>query len=67
MNCLGKLLLPLLYLAHLLAKPLPEQNPLEEVMHISLFILSDPILLEDAKSTTFKEYYSEDTLHFCEV
>ena len=30
---------------NLLAKPLPEQNPLEEMMHTSPFISSEPVLL----------------------
>ena len=32
-------------LENLLAKPLPEQNPLEEMMHTSPFISSEPVLL----------------------
>ena len=51
-------------LENLLAKPLPEQNPLEEMMHTSPFISSEPSLLEVAKSS--EECNSEDTLHFCE-
>ena len=33
-------------LENLLAKPLPEQNPLEEMMHTSPFISSEPVLWE---------------------
>ena len=32
-------------LENLLAKPLPEHNPLEEIMHTSPFISSKPVLL----------------------
>ena len=32
-------------LENLIAKPLPEQNPLEEMMHTSPFISSEPVLL----------------------
>ena len=49
---------------NLLAKPLPKQNPLEEMMHTSLFISSEPILLGVLESS--EEYDSEDSLHFCE-
>ena len=52
------------HLENLLAKPLPEQNPLEEMMHTSLFISSEPVLLGVLES--FEEYDSEDSLHFCE-
>ena len=53
-------------LENLLAKPLPEHNPLEEIMHTSPFISSEPVLLKSAKSATSEEYDSEDTLHLCE-
>ena len=49
---------------NLLAKPLPEQNPLEEMMHTSLFISFEPVLLENVQS--FEEYDLKDSLHFCE-
>ena len=49
---------------NLLAKPLPEQNSLEEMMHTSLFISSEPVLLGVLESS--EEYDSEDSLHFCE-
>ena len=47
-----------------LAKLLPEQNLLEEMMHTSPFMSSEPVLLEVTKSS--KECNSGDTLHFCE-
>ena len=51
-------------LENFLAKPPPEQNPLEEMMHTSPFISSEPVLLGVLESS--KEYDSEDSLHFCE-
>jgi len=35
-------------------------------MHISLFVSSESVLLEVATSTTFEEYDSENSLHYCE-
>ena len=52
------------YLENLLAKPLLERNPLEEIMHTSPFISSEPVLLGVIESSI--EYDSEDSLHFCE-
>ena len=52
------------HLENLLAKPLPEQNPLKEMMHTSPFISSEPVLLGVLESS--EEYDSEDSLHFCE-
>src|SRR6185312_6185328 len=49
---------------NLLAKPLPEQNPLEEMMHTSPFISSEPVLLGVLESS--EEFNSEDSLHICE-
>ena len=49
------------HLENLLAKPLPERNPLKEMMHTSPFISSEPILLGVLES--FEEYDSEDSLH----
>ena len=49
-----------------MVKHFPEQNPLEEMMHGSPFMSSEPVLYEFTKSATSKEYDSEDTLHFCE-
>ena len=53
-------------LENLMAKFLPVQNPLEEMMHISLFVSYEPILFEVAKFSTSEEYVLEDTLHFSE-
>src|SRR6185312_8147188 len=50
------------HLENLLSKPLPERNPLEEMMHTSLFISSEPVLFGVLESS--KEYDSEDSLHF---
>ena len=47
-----------------LAKLLPEQNPLEEMMHTSPFVSFEPVVLEVAKSS--EECNLEDTLKFCE-
>jgi len=35
-------------------------------MHISPFVSSESVLLEVATSTTFEEYDSENSLHYCE-
>jgi len=53
-------------LENLMAKFLPVQNPLEEMMHISPFVSYEPILFEVAKFSTSEEYVLEDTLHFSE-
>jgi len=47
-----------------MAKHFPEQNLLEEMVHTSPFVTSDPVLLEDVESS--EEYDSKDSLHFCE-
>ena len=47
-----------------MAKHFPEQNLLEEMVHTSPFVSSDPVLLEDVESS--EEYDSKDSLHFCE-
>ena len=47
-----------------MAKHFPEQNLLEEMVHTSPFVSSDPVLLEDVESS--EEYDSKDGLHFCE-
>jgi hypothetical protein len=49
-----------------MAKPLPEQNMLEKMMHVSLFGSFEPVLFEVAKSTTPEKYDSEEILHLCE-
>ena len=47
-----------------MAKHFPEQNLLEEMVHTSPYVSSDPVLLEDVESS--EEYDSKDSLHFCE-
>jgi len=49
---------------NLLAKPLPKQNSLKDMMHTSLIVSSKPIPLEVVKSS--EEDDLEDSLHFCE-
>ena len=49
-----------------MAKHFPEPNLLKEMMHESLFISSESILFEVAKSATSEENNSEEILHFCE-
>ena len=44
-----------------MAKHVPEQNLLEEMVHTSPFVSSDPVLLEDVESS--EEYDSKDSLH----
>jgi hypothetical protein len=45
--------------------PLPKQN-LFEVMHVSTFTSSEPVLPELVEFSTSDEYDSEDPLHLCE-
>jgi hypothetical protein len=33
-----------------MAKPLSKKNPLEKMMHVTLFVSSEPVLFEVAKS-----------------
>jgi hypothetical protein len=47
-------------------KPLPKQNPLEELMHVPLFTSSEPILSEVVEFSTPQEYALEDPLQLCE-
>ena len=47
-----------------MAKHFPEQNLLEEMVHTSLFVSSNPVLLGVLES--YEEYDSEDSLHFHE-
>ena len=47
-----------------MAKHFPKQNTLEEMMHTSPFISSEPVLLEVVESS--EEYDSEDSFHYCE-
>jgi len=49
-----------------MAKPLPKKYPREKMMQGPLFIISEHILLEGAKSSTSEEYYSKVSLYFCE-
>ena len=52
-------------LENLMAKHFPEQNLLEEMVHTSPFISSEPVLLEDVES--FEESDSKDSLHFVKM
>jgi hypothetical protein len=49
-----------------MAKPLTKQNTLNRMIHLSLFVSSESILFEVAKSATPKEYISKEILHLCE-
>jgi hypothetical protein len=49
-----------------MVKLLPKKNPLEEMMYVSLFALSEPILIEVVEFSTPQGYDSEDPLHLCE-
>jgi hypothetical protein len=49
-----------------LAKPLLKQNPLEEMMHISLFASSKLVLIKVIDFPTPHENDSEDSLHLCD-
>jgi hypothetical protein len=55
-----------LFLESSMMKPLPKQNPLEEMMHVSPLTSSEPILVEVVEFSTPQEYDSEDPLHLCE-
>jgi hypothetical protein len=46
--------------------PLPKQNMFEEIMHVSLFASSEPVLIELVEFSTSQEYDLEDPLHLCE-
>jgi hypothetical protein len=46
--------------------PLPKQNPFEEMMHVSPFVSSEPVLAELVESSTSQEYESKEPLHLCE-
>jgi hypothetical protein len=50
----------------LLVKPLPKQDPLEKMMHVSLFTSPEPILIEVVDFSTPHENDSEDSLHLYE-
>jgi hypothetical protein len=49
-----------------LAKPHPEQNPLEKVMYVYPFISSEPVPFEATKLATSEENDSEKILHLGE-
>jgi hypothetical protein len=49
-----------------MVKPLPKQNPLEEMMHVSLFASSKPILVEVVDFSYPQKYDLGDALHLCE-
>jgi hypothetical protein len=49
-----------------MVKPLPKKNLLEEMMHVSLFASSEPVVIEVIEISTPQEYNSEDPLHPCE-
>jgi hypothetical protein len=46
--------------------PLPKQNTLKEMMHVSTFTPSEPVLPELVEFSTSQQYDSEDPLHLCE-
>jgi hypothetical protein len=53
-------------LGHPMAKPLPQQNPLEKATHISLFTSPEFVLIEGVEFSTPHENDSKDHLHLCE-
>jgi hypothetical protein len=50
----------------LLVKPLPKQDPLEKMMHVSPFTSPEPVLIEVIDFSTPHENDSEDSFHLCE-
>jgi hypothetical protein len=46
--------------------PLPKQNTFEEMMHVSTFTPSEPVLPELVEFSTSQGYDLEDPLHLCE-
>jgi hypothetical protein len=46
--------------------PPPKQNPFKEMMHVSPFASSEPVLAELVEFSTSQEYDSEVPLHPCE-
>ena len=50
---------------HPMAEPLPKQDPLEKMMHISPFALSKLLLIKGVGFPTPHECDSDDTLHLC--
>jgi hypothetical protein len=57
---------PITGLGPLLGKPLPNQDPLEKLMHVSPFASPEPVLTKVADFSTPQENDSKDSLHFCE-
>jgi hypothetical protein len=55
-----------LFSEYSLEKPLPKQNPLEEMTYVSLFTSLEHILIEVVDFSTPQEYDSEDPLHIYE-
>jgi hypothetical protein len=47
-------------------KPYAKQNPLVRMMHVSPFVLSRPVIFEDAKPSTHEENDLEEILHLYE-
>jgi hypothetical protein len=47
-------------------KPLPKQDPLKKMMHVSLLASSDPVLVEGVEFPTPHENDLEDSLHLYE-
>jgi hypothetical protein len=50
----------------LLVKPLPNQDPLKKMMHVSLFASPELVLIEVVDFSTPKEIDPKDSLHICE-
>jgi hypothetical protein len=55
-----------LFLENSMVMPLPKQNSFEEMMHVALFVSSEPILASLVEFFTSKEYHSEGPLHLYE-
>ena len=51
------------FLENTMVKFHPEQNLLEQMTHISLFVSSEPIFFDVAKSASFEEYDSKEIYH----
>ena len=50
---------------HSMVEPLPEQNPLETIMHVSPFASSEPVPIEVVDFSTPQGNDSGDSLHLC--
>jgi hypothetical protein len=55
-----------LFLESSMVMPLPKQYPFKEMMYVSAFTSSEPILTELVEFSTSHEYNSDDPLHLCE-